>query len=146
MSLVRTIAIAGFALAFAAGMTVRGGFSAMPVAYAQATGPVVELRTYTAAPGKMDALNARFRNHTIRIFAKHGIKNVAYWAPVDGPLAANTLIYTLSFPSRAAATKFWADFQADPEWIKAKADSEANGPLTTKVESLFMKATDYSGK
>ena len=94
MSLVRTIVIAGFALAFAAGMTVRGGFSAMPVAYAQATGPVVELRTYTAAPGKMDALNARFRNHTIRIFAKHGIKNVAYWAPDDGPLAANTLIYT----------------------------------------------------
>lgn len=146
MSLVRTAVIAGVALAFAAGMTVRSGFTVIPAAYAQAAGPVVELRTYTAAPGKMDALNARFRNHTIRLFAKHGQKNVEYWTPVDGPLASNTLIYVLKFPSRAAATKFWADFQADPEWVKAKSESEANGSLTSNVDSLFLKATDYSGK
>lgn len=145
MRLVRMMVIGGFALAFAAGMTVRGGFNAMPAVHAQASGPVVELRTYTAAPGKWDALNSRFRNHTVRLFAKHGQKNVEYWTPVDGPLAGNTLIYVLKFPSRAAATKFWADFQADPEWVKAKADSEVNGPLTT-VQSVFLKATDYSGK
>ena len=113
---------------------------------AQTASRVYELRTYTAAPGKFDALNARFRDHTIRIFAKHGVKDIVYWTPNEGPLVGNTLIYVIPHASREAAKKFWSDFQSDPEWIKAKAASEANGPLTTKVEAVFMTTTDYSGK
>jgi hypothetical protein len=106
---------------------------------------VFELRTYTAADGKLDALHARFRDHTNKIFAKHGMEMIGYWTPTDGEKAKNTLIYILAFPSREAATKAWKDFQADREWQAAKAESEKDGRLTTKVESVFMKATDYSG-
>jgi len=101
-----------------------------------------ELRTYYAAPGKLDALNARFRNHTMRIFEKHGMVNIGYWMPVDNP--ENKLIYLLAFPGRDAAKQSWKDFGADPDWQKAARESEANGRLVTKVESVFLKATDYS--
>src|SRR5262245_51035394 len=113
--------VAGFAVAFAAGFAVRGAVGVVPVVQAQAAGRVFELRTYTAAPGKFEALNKRFRDHTVRIFAKHGISNVAYYTPVDGaPGAGEQLVYILPHASRAAATKFWADFQGDPEWVKVK--------------------------
>lgn len=105
---------------------------------------VYELRTYTAAEGKLEALHARFRNHTLKIFAKHGMKNVAYWAPTDEPLKSNTLIYVVAHESREAAKKSWDAFRQDPEWIKARDASEVNGKLTAKVESVFMDATDYS--
>jgi NIPSNAP len=145
MSIAKGFAAAGLVLAFAAGFVVRGAVRLEPVAHAQASTHVFELRTYYAAPGKFDALNARFRDNTIRIFGKHGIPNVGYYTPVDGAAGAGQqLIYILPHASREAATKFWADFQADPEWVKVKAASEANGPLTTKVDSVFMKATDYS--
>jgi hypothetical protein len=103
---------------------------------------VYELRTYYAAPGKLEALQSRFRDHTSRIFEKHGMQNLGYWVPVDNP--ENKLIYILSFPSREAATSSWKDFFADPDWQKVQTASEANGRLVTKVESVFMKATDYS--
>jgi hypothetical protein len=131
------------AIMFAAGFLVRGMLSAS-VAHAQAANRVFELRTYTAPPGKLDALNARFRNHTVQLFTKHGMKHVGYWTPADAPLSANTLIYVLAHDSREAAQKSWAAFRTDPEWIKARDESQKDGSLTTKVESVYLNPTDYS--
>ena len=104
-----------------------------------------ELRTYHAAPGKLEALNARFRDHTCALFRKHGMEIVGFWMPVDKePGADNTLVYLLAHKSRAAAKQSWQDFGNDPEWQKARTESEVNGKLTVKVESVFMNATDYS--
>ena len=104
-----------------------------------------ELRTYTAAPGKLQALHARFRDHTNALFAKHGMAMVGYWVPSDEDKgAANTLIYVLAYPSRAARDKAWEEFQKDPAWITARNASEVDGKLVEKVESLFLTATDYS--
>jgi hypothetical protein len=109
---------------------------------------VFELRTYHAAPGKMDALNARFRDHTVGVFNKLGMTQFGYWQPVqpkDG--AGETLIYILAHKNQEAAAASWKAFQADPDWITARAASEANGPLTTRtngVKSVFMIPTDYS--
>jgi len=103
---------------------------------------VYEMRTYYAAPGKLDDLNKRFREHTLRIFEKHGIENIGYWTPIDN--TNNALIYVLAYPSRDAAKKSWAEFFSDPDWKAAAKASEANGKLVSKVESRFMQATDYS--
>jgi hypothetical protein len=103
-----------------------------------------EMRIYYAAPGKLEDLNTRFRNHTTRIFEKHGMTNVGYWVPMDNP--DNKLIYILSYPDKEARAKAWKDFGSDPEWQKVAKESEANGKLVTKVESIFMKRTDYSPK
>lgn len=111
---------------------------------ADADGKVFELRTYTTPEGKLDELHKRFREHTMKIFERHGMTNIAYWTPQDPPLAGHTLIYVISHKSRAEAKKNWAEFGADPEWQKVKAASEASGPIVTKVESVFMDATDYS--
>jgi hypothetical protein len=105
---------------------------------------VYEMRTYTATEGKIANVNARFRDHTQRIFAKHNMKSVGYWTPSEGPMAGTTLIYILEHPSREEATKNWAAFRTDPEWVKAKAESEAAGPIVAKAESVFLTATDYS--
>jgi len=129
------------ALAAAAGIGYRLGQTTTANA---ATGRVFEIRTYTAEPGKLEALHARFRDHTLAIFKKHNMTSVAYFAPTDDPLAKNTLTYILSFPSREAATKAWAEFRNDPEWQKVSKESEANGKLVTKVDSVFAEATDYS--
>jgi NIPSNAP len=101
-----------------------------------------ELRTYFAAPGKLDALNARFRNHTMRIFEKHGMANIGYWMPVENP--DHKLIYILAFPNREAARQSWKEFGSDPDWQKVVKESEANGKLVARVESVFLTATDYS--
>jgi len=101
--------------------------------------------SYHANDGKLEALNRRFRDHTHRIFRKHGIKVVGFWVPQeekDGK--SNTLIYMLAFPSREAAAKAWADFSADPEWKMVRAESERDGSLVKKVDSVFMNLTDYS--
>jgi hypothetical protein len=105
---------------------------------------VYEMRTYTAADGKFDAVNARFRDHTRRLFEKHGMKNIGYWTPSEGPLVGTTLIYILEHQSRDAARASWAAFSKDPEWQKAKAESEAGGRIVAKAESVFLTATDYS--
>jgi hypothetical protein len=104
--------------------------------------PVFEMRTYYAAPGKLDDLSARFRNNTTRIFSKHGMTNVGYWIPLENP--DNKLVYVLSYPSREARDASWKAFSADPEWQSVSKASEANGKLVTKVENVFMQATDYS--
>jgi hypothetical protein len=105
---------------------------------------VFEFRTYTAEPGKLEALQARFRDHTVAIFNKHGMTSVGYFSPTDDPLAKNTLMYILEFPSREAAKKSWDAFRNDPEWQKVQKESEANGKLVTKVDSVFTEPTDFS--
>jgi len=128
---------------FIAGFSVGALTDRISVAHAQSA-KVYELRTYTAPEGKLADLHARFRNHTIRIFNNHNMKSVAYFAPQDAPLSQNTLIYLLEHPSREDAKKNWAAFQADPEWQKVSAESQKDGRIVTKVESVFMTATDYS--
>jgi hypothetical protein len=105
---------------------------------------VFELRTYTAHPGRLDALNARFRDHTNRLFVKHGMELVGYWTPTEGPEAENTLVYILAFPNRAARDAAWDAFRKDPDWLKARDASEKSGPIVLKVESKLLNPTDYS--
>jgi len=130
------------AIAFVAVGLVLGRFTAST--HAQSAGKVFELRTYTAPEGKLPNLQARFRDHTIRIFNKHGMKSVGYWVPQDGAEHTNTLVYIISHDSREQAKKNWAEFQADPEWKKVSAESQVDGPIVSKVVSVFMDATDYS--
>jgi hypothetical protein len=104
-----------------------------------------EMRTYHAAPGKLQDLHARFRDHTNRLFKKHGMAIVGYWVPTDKEKGADdTIVYILAYPSREAREKSWQEFQADPEWKTAKAASEVSGKLVDKVESVYLNATDYS--
>lgn len=105
---------------------------------------IFELRTYTAMPGRIDILHARFREHTLKLFEKHGMTVVGFWKPVDEQRAQKQLVYLLAFPSREAAAAGWKDFQADPKWKAVKAASEKDGPLVEKIESVYLKATDYS--
>jgi hypothetical protein len=112
---------------------------------AEPAGKVFEIRTYHTFPGRLDALHKRFREHTMKMFEKHGMTNVGYWVPQDSPGHENTLIYVISHASREAAKANWAEFSADPVWKKIAADSEADGgKIVEKVESVFMDATDYS--
>lgn len=110
-----------------------------------AEGPVYELRVYTCNPGKLEALHARFRDHTMKLFEKHGIRNIAYWTPADGPEAENTLIYIILHESKEAAAKSWQAFRDDPEWQKVRAESEKDGKILAKApQSTYMAATDYA--
>jgi hypothetical protein len=105
---------------------------------------VFEMRTYYAHPGKMQALHERFRKHTCKLFEKHGMTIIGFWSPIDAKQAEDKMVYILAYPSKEAAAKSWKEFANDPAWKKAKADSEVNGPLVAKVESLYMNPTDYS--
>jgi len=121
----------------------------IPGAIAKAADPatsttVYELRVYHAADGKLDDLLARFRDHTNKIFAKHHMRSIAYWTPVDEPAKTNTLIYILEHPNREAATTNWKSFEDDAEWKSVKAKSEENGKLVDKVDSTFMALTTFS--
>jgi hypothetical protein len=111
---------------------------------AQSAARVFELRTYTAPDGKLGDLHARFRHHTLRIFEKHGMNNVIYLSPMDAPASQNQLVYLLSHKSRDAAKASWDAFRNDPEWKKVATESQLNGPIVAKVESVFLTATDYS--
>lgn len=103
---------------------------------------VFEMRTYHAAEGKLDALNARFRDHTVKLFEKYGMENIGYWVPTKA--GENKLIYVLAYPSREARETSWKGFMGDPAWKAAYAASTKNGRLVEKVDSQFMMATDYS--
>lgn len=105
---------------------------------------VFEMRTYYAAPGKLDALNARFRDHTCKLFEKHGMTNLGYWMPIENP--ESKLIYVLAYPSREARDASWKAFGADADWNKAKSESEKDGKLVAKVEQLFFTALEFSPK
>jgi NIPSNAP len=110
----------------------------------EASPHVYELRLYHAKEGKLDALKARFRDHTDALFRRHNMKSVGYWQPQDAPNSQNMLIYILEHSSREDAEKNWAAFQADPEWKKVKADSEANGPVVDHIDRYFMDSTSFS--
>ena len=105
---------------------------------------VYELRVYHTYEGKLDDLLRRFREHTMQLFEKHGIKNVAYWTPTDEPLKGKTLIYIIAHPSREAATANWQTFRDDPEWQSVRDKSEANGKIVERVDSTFLALTDFS--
>jgi hypothetical protein len=139
----KRFAVAFATTVFVAGVFAGSAFQSWSVARAQGQ-RVYELRTYTAPEGKLQDLHKRFRDHTMRIFKKHGMESVIYLAPQDAPLKDNTLIYIISHASRDQAKKNWADFQADEEWKKVSAESQVNGRIVSKVDSVYADATDYS--
>jgi hypothetical protein len=105
---------------------------------------VFEMRTYITHEGRLEALQRRFRDHTTRLFEKHGMNNIGYWVPQDAEAAPNTLVYIIAHPSREAARENWRAFATDPEWREAQAASEADGPIVQRIESVFLVPTDYS--
>jgi len=111
---------------------------------AQTSARVFEIRTYTTLEGKLPDLEKRFRDHTIRIFNKHGMTSIGYWVPQDAPNHDNTLTYLLAHKSREDAKANWAAFAADPEWQKVNTESQINGKIVAKVESVFLDPTDFS--
>jgi NIPSNAP len=115
-----------------------------PAARADKEARVYEMRTYHAAPGKLDALHARFRDHTCKLFEKHGMTLIGFWSPLDKKESEEVMVYLLAYPSKDAADKAWKAFLEDPEWLKAKAASEKDGPLVKKVERKYLTPTDYS--
>ena len=105
---------------------------------------VYELRMYTVYPGKLSDVLARFRFHTLTLFERHGMKNIAYWTVIDPIGNQPSLVYILAHASRAAADVSWKAFEADPDWQKIRDASEANGQLVSNIQSIFMKPTDFS--
>ena len=107
-------------------------------------GKVYDMWVYKANPGKLDALNARFRDYTCKLFKKHGMELIGFWTPLEGEDAKDTLIYIVAFPSVEAQKKAWKAFWDDPEWKKVKADSEKEGVLVKERNNRLLRATDYS--
>jgi len=105
---------------------------------------IYELRVYTPQPGKLDALQARFRDHTRRIFARNGIESVGYWVQLSPEEGAGDLVYIVSHADKATADTNWAAFRADEEWIARKAESEQDGPLVATITSQYLEPTDFS--
>jgi hypothetical protein len=134
---------AAVALAFLAGSLITARLMDSRSVHAQSP-RVFELRIYHTFPGRLPALQTRFREHTIAIFNKHHMTSVGYWVPQDEPQKDNTLVYIIAHESRDAAKKNWADFQADPEWQQVSKASEADGKIVEKVESTYMDAASYS--
>jgi hypothetical protein len=139
MRSMKTTLLAVFALC-----AVMAASSSQPVPAAD--GRVFELRTYhTATPTKLEALHTRFRNHSIKLLEKHGMTLIGFWVPTDAEKGRdNTLVYLVAHKSREAAKASWAAFGSDPEWVAVKAESEREGVLAERVESVFMSPTDYS--
>jgi hypothetical protein len=133
------IAVASFSAVF-----LLGHVSGRAAADAQKPNRVFEIRTYTTEDGKLDALLARFRDHTTKLFEKHGMTNIGYWVPQNEPKSKNTLVYILAHESRDAATKNWDEFRNDPDWNKVRTESEAAGKIVNNVESVFANPTDFS--
>ena len=140
MTIKHWLAVVG---AFAVGFGAHEMVSPAITAHAAAN-RVFEFRTYTAAPGKLEALKTRFKDHTITIFKKHDMTSIGYWVPQDAPESTNTLTYILAHPSREDAKKNWAAFNTDPEWVKAKGESEKDGKLVDKVVSVFADPLEFS--
>jgi hypothetical protein len=140
-SRLRTLVFA--TVAFAAGSLLTARFLSTGKVHAQSS-RVFELRVYHCLPGRLPALQARFRDHTIAIFARHHMTSVGYWTPQDSPQRENTLIYILAHESRESARRNWAEFSADPEWQQVSKASEADGKIVEKVDSTFMDPADYS--
>lgn len=141
MSVRARLLVAALSLAAVTSIAPVASLAAQQAPAAAPAGPVFEVRTYIASAGKLDELHARFRDHTIRIFARHGMKSVVYWVPAD---QRNTLVYIIQHESREAAARNWKAFQSDPEWMKVAAASNANGNLVARVDTYFATAADYS--
>ena len=141
--LLTTLFGAGYALGSVDGPGLVASAEASPATVAQAH-QVFELRTYTAPEGKLDDLLTRFRDHTLRIFEKHGMTNVGYWLPQDPELRQNTLVYLLAHPSREAAEQAWRDFGADPEWRQVSEESQRDGRIVSGVVRMWLDPTDFS--
>jgi hypothetical protein len=137
LSLSRACALA--ALSFAAGSLLTRQISV----HAQSS-RVFELRVYHTLPGRLPALEARFRDHTIEIFNRHHLTSVGYWLPQDAPLKDNALIYILAHDSRESAKKNWTAFVSDPEWQRVSKASEADGKIVEKIESTYMDPAGFS--
>src|SRR5262245_35821371 len=135
------IEISTLIIGTAAFLAVRSAQSVPP---AESKTRIFEIRTYTTERGKLPDLLKRFRDHTTKLFEKHGMTNIGYWVPTDEPRSKNTLVYVLAHESRAAAEKSWDGFRTDPEWIKARDASEASGKIVSKVESIYADPTDFS--
>jgi len=133
-----------YVLSFLLGVTVMLAFSKLGRSNGKPPSHVYELRLYHANEGKMDALKARFADHTDAIFKRHNMRSVGYWLPEDAPDSQKLFIYILEHPSREEAEKNWTAFQADPEWQKVKAESEVNGPLVDHIDHYFMDPTSFS--
>lgn len=137
--------LAAVAVGYAAGaIRADAGSVAWAEASAVSADRVFELRTYTAADGKHEALLTRFRDHTLRIFEKHGMVNVGYWTPQDEPGAGRTLVYLLAHESREAAERSWAAFMEDPEWQSVAEASQRDGRLIVGLERVYLDPTDFS--
>ena len=133
-----------FTLLAVAAVAAAAGWMAHGNSVEAASSNVYELRIYHCEPGRLPNLLARFRNHTTKLFENHGIVNVAYWVPADGPEHENTLYYIVRHKDRESAKKNWDEFRNDPAWVKARTESEADGKIVAKVESIFMNPTDFS--
>jgi hypothetical protein len=134
----------GVAIVFGAGFMLGSTTQGIQDAQAESADRVFELRTYTAPEGKLPNLQARFRDHTMRIFENHGITNVGYWTPQDEPNASNTLVYIIAHDSREAAAVSWDAFRADPEWQKVSRESQVDGRIVSGVVSVFLDPLDFS--
>ena len=144
MTVRRLATVSAIAVVFAAGFALGHFFQPWGVVNAQAGRRVYELRTYTSPEGRLGDLQARFRNHTVKLFEKHGITSIGYFVPQDAPQSQNTLIYLLAHKDRESAKQNWAAFQKDPDWQAAFKESQKTGPLQTQVQSVFMDPLDYS--
>ena len=135
---------AGVAAVFGAGFLMGSMTQGIPDAQAQSADRVFELRTYTAPEGKLPNLQARFRDHTMRIFENHGMTNIGYWTPQDEPNASNTLVYIIAHDSREAAAASWDAFRADPQWQTVSRESQVDGRIVSGVVSVFLDPLDFS--
>jgi hypothetical protein len=138
-------AVSASTLCFLSGVLIMAGINTLRGSDAQPPQHVYELRLYHAREGKMDALKARFADHTDALFKRHNMKSIGYWSPQDAKSSQELFIYILEHPSREEADKNWAAFQGDPEWKKVKAESEANGALVDHIDRYFMDPTSFSG-
>ena len=133
-----------YLLAILCGAALMLAIVRLPASSAQPPHHVYELRLYHVKEGKIDALKARFGDHTDAIFKRHNMKSIGFWRPQDEPFSQNLFVYILEHPNREEAKKNWTAFQADPEWKKVKADSETNGALANHIDSYFMDPTSFS--
>jgi NIPSNAP len=144
MTLNRYSAAGIAALAFAAGSLFTARLYDTGTAQASSN-RVFELRIYHTLPGKTSALQAEFRDKVTKLFAKHDLKAVGYWAPEDAPASENTFVYILAHPSRDAAKKHWDAFRADPEFQAMMKEQQApDAKLVEKVDSTYMDPVDFS--
>ncbi len=144
MAVRKRFLFAGVATIFAVGFMLGSSMQEIQDLEAQSAMRVFELRTYTAPEGKLVNLQARFRDHTMGLFERHGITNIGYWTPQDEPNSSNTLVYIISHDSREAAVASWDAFRSDPEWRRVSRESQVDGRIVSNVESVFLDPTDFS--